>query len=228
MPNGAEQVTAIATAIGAIGLLSAIGAAIFAGRQVQEARIGRQAEIAAEFFRRWSDDDMVATRRLVASYDTPEALREAFVRHMNANDSEAYIMLRELDYFEQLGALEDDRDDGWSRDVSPVRPARSQDGGRAPARRRGGRSNGPVTQNAGARRQSWLHSSPAASEGQERSACNERTAKDDLREGPRPSERQRTRRSRRCRRAPTLTDRRCASGGRDRAGRPGDRCRRRR
>ena len=107
MPNGAEQVTAIATAIGAIGLLSAIGAAIFAGRQVQEARIGRQAEIAAEFFRRWSDDDMVATRRLVASYDTPEALREAFVRHMNANDSEAYIMLRELDYFEQIGALEE-------------------------------------------------------------------------------------------------------------------------
>ena len=50
---------------------------------------------------------MVATRRLVASYDTPEALRNAFVRHMDANDTEAYIMLRELDYFEQLGALEE-------------------------------------------------------------------------------------------------------------------------
>jgi hypothetical protein len=107
MPNWAEQVTAIATAIGAIGLVSAIGAAIFAGRQVQEARIGRQAEIAADFFRRWSNDDMVATRRLVASYGTPEALRDAFVRHANANDSEAYVMLRELDYFEQLGALEE-------------------------------------------------------------------------------------------------------------------------
>jgi hypothetical protein len=74
---------------------------------VQEARIGRQAEIASDFFRRWSDDDMVATRRLVASYATAEALRDAFVRHMNANDSEAYVMMRELDYFEQLGALEE-------------------------------------------------------------------------------------------------------------------------
>ena len=56
MPNWAEQVTAIATAIGAIGLVSAIGAAVFAGRQVEEARIGRQAEIATDFFRRWNDE----------------------------------------------------------------------------------------------------------------------------------------------------------------------------
>ena len=106
MPNWAEQVTAIATAIGANGLVSAIGAAVFAGRQVEEARIGRQAEIATDFFRRWNDEDMVETRRLVATYGTPEALREAFVRHMTANDIEAYVMLRELDYFEQLGALD--------------------------------------------------------------------------------------------------------------------------
>jgi hypothetical protein len=33
MPNWAEQVTAIATAVSAIGLLSAIGAVIFAGQQ---------------------------------------------------------------------------------------------------------------------------------------------------------------------------------------------------
>lgn len=106
MPNWAEQVTAIATAIGAIGLVSAIGAAVFAGRQVEESRIGRQAELAADFFRRWSDGPMVETRRLVATYATPEALRDAFVQHMAANDIEAYVMLRELDYFEQLGALE--------------------------------------------------------------------------------------------------------------------------
>jgi len=105
MPNWAEQVTAIATAIGAIGLVSAIGAAIFAGRQVQEARLGRQAEIAADFFRRWSDHDMVETRRLVASYRTKEALHDAFVQLVAANADEAYVMFRELDYFEQLGAL---------------------------------------------------------------------------------------------------------------------------
>ena len=90
MPNWAEQVTAIATAVGAIGLLSAIGAVIFASRQAQEARIGRQAETAIEFFRRWSESPMVETRRLVAQFET----------------AEAYVLYRELDYFEQLGALE--------------------------------------------------------------------------------------------------------------------------
>ena len=106
MPNWAEQVTAIATAVLAIGAVGAIGAAVFAAQQVREARIGREAEVASEFFRRWSDDPMVETRRLVASYRSPEALRDALVRHTAANDTEAYVLYRELDYFEQLGALE--------------------------------------------------------------------------------------------------------------------------
>ncbi len=107
MPNWAEQVTAIATAIGAIGLVSAIGAAIFAGQQVREARIGRQAEVAADFFRRWSEDPMVETRQLVASYETPDDLRDALVGYIATNATEAYVLYRELDYFEQLGALEE-------------------------------------------------------------------------------------------------------------------------
>jgi hypothetical protein len=106
MPNWAEQVTAVATVVLAIGAVGAIGAAIFAGQQVREARIGRQAEVAADFFRRWSDDDMVETRRLVASYTSPDALRDALLRHVAANDTEAYVLFRELDYFEQLGAME--------------------------------------------------------------------------------------------------------------------------
>ena len=102
MPNWAEQVTAIATAVGAIGLLSAIGAVIFASRQAQEARIGRQAETAIEFFRRWSESPMVETRRLVAQFETADAL----LRFIADNSAEAYVLYRELDYFEQLGALE--------------------------------------------------------------------------------------------------------------------------
>jgi hypothetical protein len=89
MPNWAEVVTAIATVVLAVGAVGAIGAAIFAGQQVREARIGRQAEVAAEFFRRWSDDEMVTTRRLVASYRTPDALRDALLGHLAANDVEA-------------------------------------------------------------------------------------------------------------------------------------------
>ena len=107
MPNWAEQVTAVATVVLAVGAVGAIGAAVFAGQQVREARIGRQAEVASDFFTRWSDEAMVETRRLVASYASPEALRDALLRHIAANDTEAYVLFRELDYFEQLGALEE-------------------------------------------------------------------------------------------------------------------------
>jgi hypothetical protein len=106
MPNWAEQVTAIATAVSALGLLSAIGAVIFAGQQAREARTGRQAEMAVEFFRRWSEGPMVETRRLIAQFGTPEALRDALTLFIAENSAEAYVLYRELDYFEQLGALE--------------------------------------------------------------------------------------------------------------------------
>jgi len=106
MPNWAEQVTAIATAVSAIGLLSAIGAVIFAGQQAREARIGRQAVMAVEFFRRWSEGPMVEARRLVAEFETPEALRDAMTLFIAENSADAYVLYRELDYFEQLGALE--------------------------------------------------------------------------------------------------------------------------
>jgi hypothetical protein len=34
-------------------------------------------------------------------------LRDGFLRHIEANDVEAYVLFRELDYFEQLGAMEE-------------------------------------------------------------------------------------------------------------------------
>jgi hypothetical protein len=107
MPNWAEQVTAIATAVSAIGLIGAIGAVVFAARQAREARIGRQAATAVEFFRRWNEDPLVETRRLVAQFETPEALRDAMARFIAENSVNAYVLYRELDFFEQLGALEE-------------------------------------------------------------------------------------------------------------------------
>ncbi len=105
-PNWAEQVTAISTAIGALGLLGALGAAGFAGQQVREARKARESQIAADFFRRWNEDALLETRRLVATFETREALSEAFQTFIASNADEAYILYRELDYFEQLAALE--------------------------------------------------------------------------------------------------------------------------
>ena len=106
MPNWAEQVTAIATAVSALGLLSAIGAVVFAGQQAREARTGRQAATAVDFIRRWDEDPLVEARRLVAEYQTPQALADAMTRFIAENSVHAYVLYRELDYFEQLGALE--------------------------------------------------------------------------------------------------------------------------
>lgn len=105
-PNWAEQVTAIATAVGALGLLGALGAAAFAGQQVKEARKARESQVAADFFRRWNEDSLLETRRLVATFETKEELRAAFQDFIASNADEAYILYRELDYFEQLAALE--------------------------------------------------------------------------------------------------------------------------
>ena len=105
-PNWAEQVTAIATSVGVIGLLATIVVAIVAGRQVREARHARQSQIAADFVRRWDEDGLVEARRLVAQFHTKEELCAAFQRFIEENAPEAYVLYRELDYFEQIGALE--------------------------------------------------------------------------------------------------------------------------
>jgi hypothetical protein len=105
-PNWAEIVTAIATAVGAIGLLSAGGAVIFGARQVREAERSRQATVAADFVRRWDEAELVETRHLVGEYSTPESLAGAFTHFIETNSFQAYVLYRELDFFEQLAALE--------------------------------------------------------------------------------------------------------------------------
>lgn len=59
-----------------------------------------------EFFRGWNEAPLVETRRLVAQFPTARALRDAMMRFIAENSVQAYVLYRELDYFEQLGALE--------------------------------------------------------------------------------------------------------------------------
>lgn len=101
------EVTAVATSLLAIGLLGGIGAAVFAAQQVREARRSREAQMAAEFFRRWNEDALVETRRMVREFKSPDELCEAFTAYVSADAAEAYVLYRELDYFEQLAALEE-------------------------------------------------------------------------------------------------------------------------
>lgn len=101
-----SEVTAIATSILALGLLGAFGAAVFAAQQAQEARRSREAQMAAEFFRRWNEDALVEARRMVGRFSSAEELRDTFAAYVAADAREAYVLYRELDFFEQLAALE--------------------------------------------------------------------------------------------------------------------------
>ncbi len=105
-PNWAEEVTAIATAVGALGLLGAIAAAGFAGQQVREARRASRAELASAFIERWNGENLVEARHLANGFGSPEALRDALGDYSGKNAPEAHVLMREPDYFEQLGALE--------------------------------------------------------------------------------------------------------------------------
>ena len=99
------EVTAIATSILALGLVGGFVAAVFAAQQVREARRSREAQTAAEFFRRWNEDALVESRRLVGRFRSADELRNAFCAYVAADAPEAYVLYRELDYFEQLAAL---------------------------------------------------------------------------------------------------------------------------
>ena len=101
-----SEVTAIATSILALGLVGGFVAAAFAAQQVREARRSREAQMAAEFFRRWDEDSLVEARRLVGRFKSAEELRDAFAAYVAADAPEAYVLYRELDFFEQLAALE--------------------------------------------------------------------------------------------------------------------------
>jgi hypothetical protein len=101
-----SEVNALATCVLALGLLGGFAAALFAAQQARETRRSREAQMAAEFFRRWNEEALVETRRLVARYKTPDELRVAFAEYVAADAPEAYVFYRELDFFEQLAALE--------------------------------------------------------------------------------------------------------------------------
>jgi hypothetical protein len=105
-PNWAEILTAVSTAVGAVGLLSAILAALFAARQLRESERSRHSAMAAEFLRRWNEDQLVETRHLVGQFHTPAELAAAFTGFIASNSVQAFVLYRELDYFEQLAALE--------------------------------------------------------------------------------------------------------------------------
>ena len=62
--------------------------------------------MAAEFFRRWNEPALVEARQLVDRLAATQDLVATFQQCVAKQSPEAYVFYRELDYFEQLAALE--------------------------------------------------------------------------------------------------------------------------
>ena len=106
-PNWAEVVTAVATAVGGDRPAERDRRRPCSrARQVREAERGRHSDVAAEFLRRWDEDVSSRRRHRVAQYRTPKSCRDAVVGFIETNSVQAFVLYRELDFFEQLAALE--------------------------------------------------------------------------------------------------------------------------
>lgn len=99
-PNWAEIVTAIGTAVVALGLL---GAAI----QVRESRRSRYASIAVDIAKTWGKADLTEARGILAGI-TAENLSVEFerLRSETPRPDRYFVLLREPNFFEWLGVLQ--------------------------------------------------------------------------------------------------------------------------
>ena len=100
-PNWAEIVTAIGTAIIAIGVIVALV-------QVQEARHSRHAAIAVETAKTWSEPELIEARLVLAKIPQ-EALCEFVMTLLDRKHPHYFVVIREPLFFEWLGALEQSR-----------------------------------------------------------------------------------------------------------------------
>ena len=98
-PNWAEIVTAIGTAVIAIGLF-------VAAIQVRESRHSRHAAIAVDIAKTWSEPTMVEGR-LFTSGKRGDELRDFVMELATNRDPNYFVAMREPLFFEWLGALEE-------------------------------------------------------------------------------------------------------------------------
>ncbi len=97
-PNWAEIVTALATALIALGLF-------VAAVQVRESRHSRHAAIAVDIAREWSEPDLVEARLVMAGIPAA-ALCEYVMALHERKHPHYFVVIREPLFFEWLGALE--------------------------------------------------------------------------------------------------------------------------
>jgi hypothetical protein len=103
-PNWAEVVTAIGTAVVALGVIAATVGAFMAKRAVDEDSKGRHAQIAMDLGRRWDSPETASIKQLTKKWD-PLELRLYWEIKNHSNSDEYYELERFANFFEELGVL---------------------------------------------------------------------------------------------------------------------------
>gem|GEM_PF-947644 len=107
-PGWQQTVTAVATGVTALGLLAAVGGALWARSQVREVIKSRLATIAIDVSRRWDENAMLKARQVFTDL-TPEQVRDLLVSlensHKKSELRQYYKLQRVGNYFEDLAVL---------------------------------------------------------------------------------------------------------------------------
>jgi hypothetical protein len=92
--------------ITAIGTLVIASGVFIAARQVNEAKRATNIDSAVRFSSRWEADELADARIEIDKSNTKEELQQAFFAAMDNRKPERHLFLRELSFFDDLGAME--------------------------------------------------------------------------------------------------------------------------
>jgi hypothetical protein len=109
-PNWAEQVTAIGTAILAVGVVLGIATAWFALDQAKQSRTNRNVQIVADLGHRWDDAALIEARELIQGFTDQYQLAQTVGDWLHDPKAVAFdveSILRVPNFFEDVGLLAD-------------------------------------------------------------------------------------------------------------------------
>ncbi len=115
-----ETVTAVASGIGALGLIAAAVAVVFTRQQIIQAKVqienakqqlieaqrSRNAQLLADISRRWDEDVMIASRRVSSALRTPKGVYKTVKRLRKKRKLAYFQMMREPNFLEDIAIME--------------------------------------------------------------------------------------------------------------------------
>jgi hypothetical protein len=106
-PTWADKVSAVASAVGAVGIIVAAVGAWLAFNQIKETRRDRDIQVLSDFGRRWDEERLTEARTKLLSYTSSDLAAEVekWFTPPREPTSEVPILLRVPSFFEDLAIM---------------------------------------------------------------------------------------------------------------------------